>query len=362
MPGTDSDPMRVRAMTQSFFVKILIVFSFLSFSPCLSFASSDGYVDSILEALLRDTHPVSYEAEEVVIFFSESEAPRVHRYRTGVFKPYKMRRESYAIDWSVEDVMVHDSEMQIVYYPSEKIVVRSPREKIRDSQIVGEMLTLIKANYDVHIEGEARVSGRKVSIVSIMPKKRGTRPGFKVWLDRDYLLPLKTETYDLKGNISYQNTYRKLAINPFFKQDYFVIMVPPGTVAYESASSSAGNPKDYEMPGLQQVPGGYVLKEALKGEDGHFQIIYHDGLNSISVFSEDWNESEGLSAEKMFGRSGATVEIVTLDGLDAFFCRRGTEGLMRFVSEGHKYTVVGEISKEGLIEISLDIKRRSLKR
>ncbi len=300
MPGKDSDPMRVRAMIQSFFVKILIVFSFLSFSSCFSFASSDEYVDSILEALLRDTHPVSYEAEEVVIFFSESEAPRVHRYRTGVFKPYKMRRESYGIDGSVQEVIVHDSEMQIVYYPSEKIVVRSPREKIRDSQIVEEMAVLIKANYDVHIEGEAKVSGRKVYIVSIMPKKRGTRPGFRVWLDRDYLLPLKTETYDLKGNISYQNTYRKLAINPSFKQDYFVIMVPPGTVAYESAAA-AGNPKDYEMPELKQVPGGYVLKEALKGEDGHFQIIYHDGLNSISVFSEDWS---GTGAEKMLVETG----------------------------------------------------------
>jgi negative regulator of sigma E activity len=269
-----------------------------------------------------------------------------------------MRRESYSIDGSVQEVIVHDDEMQIVYYPSEKIVVRSPREKIRDSQIVGEMIVLIKANYDVHIEGEARVSGRKVSIVSIMPKKRGTRPGFRVWLDRDYLLPLKTETYDLKGNTSYQNTYGKLAINPSFKQDYFVIMVPPGTVAYESTAAT-GNPKDYEMPDLQQIPGGYVLKEAIKGEDGHFQAIYHDGLNSISVFSEDWNET---GAEKMFGRSEAMVEIVTLDGLDAFFCRRGTKGLISFVSEGHKYTVVGEVSKEGLIAISLDIKRMSMKR
>ena len=64
----------------------------------------------------------------------------------------------------------------------------------------------------------------------------------------------------------------------------------------------------------------------------------------------------------MFGRNRAMVEIVTLDGLDAFFCRRGTKGLISFVSEGHKYTVVGEVSKEGLIAISLDIKRRSLKR
>ncbi|MBE9536229.1 MAG: hypothetical protein IMF07_03530, partial [Proteobacteria bacterium] len=91
-------------------------------------------------------------------------------------------------------------------------------------------------------------------------------------------------------------------------------------------------------------------------------IIYHDGLNSISVFIEDWNEAENLSAGKMFSRSGAMLERINFKGLDAIFCKRGSKRLVRFISEGHKYTVVGEASREGLIEISLDIKRKSMER
>ncbi|MBE9536715.1 MAG: hypothetical protein IMF07_05995, partial [Proteobacteria bacterium] len=325
MPETDNYPMLVRFTIQSLLIKTFTVVSFVLFFSSLSIASPDEYVDSIIKALLREGQPVSYKAEEVVIFFSDLEAPRVHSYKTGVLKPYKMRRESYGIDGSVEEVIVHDSEMQIVYYPSEKMVLRSPREKLRTSPLVTELTRLIKANYDVYVEGEAKVSGRKVSIVSIMPKERGTRPGFKVWLDQEYLLPLKTETYDLEGNISYQNTYRKLVINPSFNQGYFVIMVPPGAAAYELPSSSSGNLEGNEMPKLKHVSGGYVLKEAFKDGDEHFQIIYHDGLNSISVFIEDWNEAENLSAGKMFSRSGAMLERINFKGLDATFCKRGSK-------------------------------------
>lgn len=362
MPVIDRHSMIMRYIAQFFSVKILIAFSFLFLCPQLSFSSTDEYVDSVLEALLSEGRSVSYVTEEVVIFFSDSEAPKVQRYKTGVLKPFKMRRESYGIDGSVQEVMVHDSEMQIVYYPSEKIVVRSPREKIKDSRLVKDAAMLVKANYNVNIEGEARLSGRKVSVVSIMPKDRGTRPGFKVWMDQEYLLPLKTETYDLEGDISYQNTYRNLAINPSFKQGYFVIMVPPGTSAYESSSHFSGSVEIDEVQGKNHLPGGYVIKEVLQAEDGHFQIIYHDGLNSISVFSENWTEAENPGAGKMLSRSEAMAERVSVDGLDAIFCKRGTDRLMRFVSEGHKYTVVGEVSKEGLVEISLDLKRRRIKR
>lgn len=354
--------MRVRTIIKSFFVKALIAFFLLLLSSSLSFASSHEDVNSILDALLGDTYPVSYKAEEVVIFFSESEAPRVRNYRTGVLKPDKIRRESYSISGSAEDVVVHDTEMKIVYYPSEKIVVRGPREKIRTKQIVAEMAMLVKANYDIHVEGESKVSGRKVFVVSITPKKRGTRPSFRVWMDQDYLLVLKTETHGIEGKISYQNTYKKLTINPSFNQGYFVIMVPPGTAAYEIESTSGGNVDVNDMLELQNVSGGYVLKETVKNGDGHFQLIYHDGLNSISVFSEDLTESESVSTEKIFSQSGAMVEKVNIKGLDAIFCKRGSESLMRFVSDGHKYTVVGEASKEGLVEISLDIKKRAGKR
>ena len=346
------------------------IFAFLLFFAVLSahsaFASEDP-IDSILENLLRDDPSVSYEAEEVVIAFSQGE-PKIIRYKVGRLKPNKMRREKYGLDGKVEEIVVNDDKLQIVSFPAKNIVIRSTLPKGEEhSGPKKEIISLIRKNYDIEFGANAAMSGRRSILVSIRPKAAGTRPSFKVWIDHETGMPLKTETYALDGSLSYLSSLFNIVINPSFPQDYFVIMVPQGTAAYEqqpappaaTPSASGGKAK---KTFIERLAGGYVLKEAMVGHKGHVQLVYHDGLNSISVFSEDWDNDKDKFMEMLKKGSGKVIEHVKRNGFEGFFCNRGAENVMSFISNKHRYVVVGEASKEGLIDIAVELKKSSLRR
>lgn len=344
----------------------VFLFAFLFAPVSVPAFSKGGDVDAFLENLLRDDYHISYETQEVAIFFSKGE-PDVYRYKVGVLRPDKMRREKYSIHGTVEEVMTHDGELQIIYNPSKRVVIRGPavKEK-RSDESIRELISLIKKNYNIKFLGNAVISGRNSLAFSIEPRRQGTRPGFRVWVDHETALPLKTEIYSVNGEMSYLSTLSHIVINPSFPQDYFVIMVPHGTMAYEvsvpsnspSISKIARVKKGYP----ERIPGGYVLKEEREDKKGQIQLIYHDGLNSISIFSYEWDQKKMGNIGKIKEGKGNALEKIAFNGFEGYFCRRDNENLMSFISGRRRYTVVGKASKEGLIEIAVELKGRGLKR
>ncbi|MBE9503198.1 MAG: hypothetical protein IME96_03380 [Proteobacteria bacterium] len=345
----------------------LVILYISVISPTRSSAFSDvKNVDHILETLLKGDYYVSYQAEEVVIFFSNSE-PKIERYKVGRLKPHKVRREKYNLDGTLEEVVVNDEDLQIISYPKRKMAIKTPLSKSKkatDSK--KELIGLIKNNYDVKYVNNDEVSGRKALVISIEPKEIGTRPAFSVWFDSETGLIMKTETFDTHGRLSYLSSLRNIVINPSFPHDYFDIMVPSGTVAYELSGTVVKiySPDKVKKHGdfIERLSGGYVLKEVMEDDNGQLQLLYHDGLNSVSVFSEQWSNERSRMPGNAESGAGQLLEKVKINGFEGFFCRRGPENIMSFVSDNHRLTVVGEVSKQGLVNISIDLKKRKVRR
>lgn len=349
--------------SRSFFISLLFLFFPFS-SPCFSETSlSQNQLDKLLGNLLRGDYYVSYEAEEVTIQFSHGE-PLINRYKVGKLKPFKMRREKYAIDGSVEEIMVHDDELQIVSYPKKNIVIRSPRRKTgMEAEDNREQIDLVKKNYRIILAGETVISSRASVIMSIAPREAGSRPSYKVWIDHETSMPLKTETYSIDGSLSFLSTLSNITINPSFRQDYFVIMVPRNTVAYEQPQPETnfpGEKKKLKKFSYYNLGGGYVLKERLLDEAGNLQLIYHDGINIISLFSEDWPDERAEFLKKMDESPGGMVERINRKGFKGYYCDRGGENVMSFIYDKHRYVIVGEVSKEGLVDLAMEFKKRKL--
>ena len=216
----------------------------------------------------------------------------------------------------------------------------------------------------MRLENRDEVSGRESLLFSIKPKERGTRPAFKIWIDDETALVLKTEAYSSEGVLTYLSALSHIIINPSFSHNYFAIMVPRGTIAYEPATSiikthsSEIVRKRWDYP--NRLSGGYILKKAMEDDRGQLQLLYHDGLNSISVFSEKWRHEKNKISGKIASGMNSLIEKVKMNGFEGFFCRRGTENIMSFISNNHRFTIVGAVSKGGLVEISRDLKKRSL--
>lgn len=342
-------------------ISATLILNFLT--PHSGDASDD--VDRFLQTLLKDDYNVTFSAEEVEIFFNRAE-PDISRYKLGILKPHKMKREKYSLDGALKEITVHDDEMQIVYSPDRKLVLKNKRLRKRSpDDEKNKLISLIRKNYNIEFIEYAAISGRKTLTYAITPVKIGSRPRFRVWLDHETGLPIKTETYDTEGNISYFNALFNLIINPSFPNKFFVIMVPPGTTAYDltvvdgASTVYKKNRKDEKvLPGL---PGGYVLKEIKTDGEGRYQLVYHDGLSNISVFREKWDHADQKLPGGIKGIPGYEVERVDLNGLEGFFCDSGQDKIMSFISGDRKFTIVGEISKAGLIDIAIELKKRGLK-
>lgn len=329
-------------------------------------------LETVLENLLSDEYSVSFEAEELEIFFSTSE-PHITRYKTGKLKPYNMRREKYRIDGKVEEIIVQDKETQIIAYPEKGLVVRSFRENIFNSvEYFAEIISLIKQNYEFNVLGETFLSGRPVSIILIKSKDEGSRPSFKLWLDHEMKIPIKSETFNMDGSLLFLSSFSKITVNPSFPLDYFYVMVPSGTVAYDEINQKSismpvsykgkdrGTVNDLHGDSLPEdsLPGGYRLKDKWVDDSGNVQLLYHDGLNNISVFREDRDDKKVEYQENLHKACGPSKETVKEDGFVGVFCTRGTENIMTFILNKHRYIVVGRISKKGLTDIGEEFNRR----
>lgn len=341
---------------------IVVLLLFFAALPTLSFAAlSEKQTYRILNSLLTDNYEVSFEAEELLIAFSEGGAPTINRYKIGRLMPSKRRRDTYRLDGTVEEIMVQDEYLQIVSYPEKKIVVRSRHNhNAKTKAISTELVSLVQLNYHIRSTGKEVASGRSAVAVLISPKEKGTRPSFKAWIDHETGLPLKTETYTIDGTLSFLSTLSDVVINPSFPQDYFVIMVPPGTKAYEQPSTDsddmnqAGENEKLLVPSA--LKGGYLLKKTGLNERGNPQSIYHDGLNSISIFSEDWNDDLSKHMEKEAKSSKTTLKKVSKGSFEGFLCSRNKDNILSFISGSHRYILVGEVAKKALVDIAIDLK------
>jgi len=358
----------IKLRTVTSFVPLALLIPLI---PLLLPAAGGAYqegddADAILQNLLREDKYVSYEASEIVTVFAGGQQ-QLYIYKIGQQKPDKLRIEKRTLDGKVQEIMVHDDKLQIEYYPEENIVIKRRRVKKHESpKQFKEHLSLVRSNYDVKIAGNASISHRNCTLVDVTPKERGTRPRFRTCVDNEMSLPLKRETYSTNGDITYMSTFTDILFNPSFEKDYFVIMVPRFTTAYELEEPDTNSPQP-DAPRSEDhppytVPGGYVLREIRKDGDDSFQLIYYDGLNRISAFMESGSRDKGMQGDESSRAKETNMERVNAEGFQGFFCDRGTEKIVSFTANDYKYTVVGEVSKEGLINISSEINKRSLKR
>ncbi len=319
-----------------------------------------------LKNIIREDKYVSYKASEMVTVFS-GEKQEFYIYKIGQQKPDKLRIEKQTLDGQVKVIMVHDDKLQIEYFPEKNLVIKRKRVKRNETPTQLENhLSLVKKNYDVNKVGDATISDRKCTLISISPKERGTRPRFRTCIDKEMLFPLKRETYSPNGNITYMSTFTDIFFNPSFDKDYFVIMVPRFTTAYEIEEPELNSYEQIlQMPDdgtPDKIPGGYVLKEIRKDRGGVSQFIYYDGLNRISAFMENWHGEKGDENNHFEQVKGQNIETITIKGLKGFFCDRGAEKILSFITNDKKYTIVGEVSKDGLINVSKEINMRSMER
>ena len=191
----------------------------------------------------------------------------------------------------------------------------------------------VSDNYTMSLHGSDRVASRQAIRLAVMPRD-AQRYGFRLWLDQDTGLLLRSELIDMKGNKLEIFQFATLSVGgPISEKDLAPETGQGSLTSHLTLESLAPAEAQRKVSWRADwVPDGFTMaswdiRRTPSTRKSVDTLMYSDGLAAFSVFIEDMPES-GASA--LVSRSGATVavsEVVT----------GGPEDVH------HLVTVVGEI-------------------
>ncbi len=200
----------------------------------------------------------------------------------------------------------------------------------------------LNKHYELAMLGQDRIANRDTQIILVKPKD-GYRYGFKYWLDKDTGLMLRCDVINenkkaLEHMMFTDFEYLKSPPEKAFKQTLipgnYKILKQDET---QSLTLKAGN--DWFA---RELPKGFmltknILKPMRKKQNSVQQLIFSDGLASVSVFiDQNVNASHRLDGHTKMG------------SINAF-------GLML---DKHQVTVIGEVPLETVKLIAKSMRHR----
>jgi sigma-E factor negative regulatory protein RseB len=206
--------------------------------------------------------------------------------------------------------VIRDGNEITCIFPDRREVVVEQREEITSGQgplrdHLPQAGDINEAHYHVAFRYVERLIGRESRVVEIRPKDNW-RYGYRIWLDRDSAMPLKTELRDDGGKvleqvrftaIKLQERIPRAATRPTVTADAFAWQRSTGRPQGRSEAS----PGDWQA---RRLPPGFRLMERNERAAPGFpaglrQVVYSDGLAAVSVFIEmavaASEQAEGLS-------------------------------------------------------------------
>lgn len=189
-----------------------------------------------------------------------------------------------------------------------------------------------------------RIAGRHTQRVTVEPHDR-FRYDYRLWMDRDSGLLLKSELVDEHGEIVEQLVYTNIALPESISDELLEPEISgAGYTWYNDEKVDSASPGNMAEPGWfpTWLPDGFDLHDhardpILSSRDPVEHLVFSDGLASVSVFIE---------------RLDTTSE--PLDGLDSM----GAVNAFGSMVDDLQITVVGEVPAATVERVSASIARR----
>jgi len=194
---------------------------------------------------------------------------------------------------------------------------------------------VVSSHYNLSMKGEDRVAQRQTVRMMVDPKDEH-RYGYRLWLDKDTGLLLKSELIDTKRNKALEIfQFNQLAMGADVSSKALDPEQPQGSVVdhLKVAEKSTEKPEASNWHAAW-LPDGFEmaasdLRHAPATKQDVSALIYSDGLAAISVFVETMPAASVGADSNMISRNGATVSV--------------TEAVMGPNDAKHLVTVVGEV-------------------
>jgi sigma-E factor negative regulatory protein RseB len=221
--------------------------------------------------------------------------------------------------------IIRNPEEVMCVLPEQKSVVVETQSRSRNSEVspISKMPSFSNVNttiYKLALLRSDTVAGRDTQVIAVRPVDE-YRYGYRLWLDRKRAMALKFQLLDDAGEALEQILFEEIEITDHIPADEVNPSISTGTLLRKQSVVSAEPVvrQPDSVDGLvrwqaTELPPGFVLtarrSKSMPGTQRPMeQLVYADGLGSVSVFIEsgvaDEEQVEGLS------RFGATNAYTT---------------------------------------------------
>ena len=193
--------------------------------------------------------------------------------------------------------------------------------------------------YEIRGGERERLLGRTTRVVALHPRDE-YRYGYRLWIDEQTSMPLKTQLCDQSGQVIEQIVFSNIDLPERIPDSMFKPQVDASTYRWLRAERqlvSSAPPALWEVMSLP--PGFRIANRSAQAMPGSSEpvahLVYTDGIASVSVFVEprkpDIKPSEGPS-------------------------RVGSSSAFSTVVDGHQVTAVGEVPPNTVELIAKQVK------
>ncbi len=302
-------------------------------------AASDDVRDW-LQQMSQAAQGLNYRGTFVYLHNGQLEAMRVIH---GVVDGAEQER-LVALTGEAREV-IRDQERVTCILPKSKAVMvdRSIPRKPFPAALPRDLADL-DDNYEFLAMGEDRVSGLPSRIVVIKPRDH-YRYGYRLWLERDSSLLLRSDLVDADGTPIEQMMFTELQVldeldtaelKPMLTGEDYTWF---GHQEKTPVKTAPAGPAGWQVGWL---PGGFMLthhnRHAMPSDAAEVEhMVYSDGLATVSIYIEPANpDKAGLAGSSRMG------------AVNALGVRLGD----------HQITVVGEVPRSTVEQIGKSVQRR----
>lgn len=319
---------------------------FLNFALCLlslftgsSFAGQDDAWLTLQKAS-QAARELSYKGVFVYQSGNTSKSVQLTHMNYGQGEYARM----VVLDGAPREVLSQGSDVVIFSPKNEKIMIEKKRGQNMFPALLPSNMDAIKSSYQAQNGGSERIGGRDASVINLLPRDQ-MRYGYRFWVDKEYGLLLKATTLDEHGDALEQISFSQLTWMDGQNMDWFKPKFDPSkayVMDQEGPAKANTSEIDWEVT---QLPAGYrkvdLVKQPVQGKAAPVtQIIFSDGLASISVFIEPLAKG----ARPKVGHTAV-----------------GATNFYALVHNGHQVMVVGEVPEAAVTQFANSVNFKSKK-
>jgi sigma-E factor negative regulatory protein RseB len=270
-----------------------------------------------LERMGQAVDTLNYRGVLVHMYSGEADVSQiVHRVAEGI-----VTERVTAMDETGREIIRNNGKVTCIF-PDRKVIMVEHQMDADTTPGVGQFpkfRDLDQASYSVEMIGAARAVGREAVILSVMPMD-SYRYGYRLWLDRDTAMLLKSQLLSERGSVVEEFMFTDISF-----ADSIPVADAQSSIDVDSFTWERPEPAmniqvrlDAALWSATDLPAGFALaavrsKQGSDGKDPMEQLVYSDGLASVSVFVEvGVAASEQAEGPSQVGAANAYT--TTLDG------------------------------------------------